>query len=98
MWTLQTPADAAPLTLRLRPGAAKTVGRAPQADFIVDATRVSRVHCRVTVSQSGELAIEDLGSTNGTFVNGRRVDRAVLVAGDTVTIGGVSLAVHHTDG
>ena len=59
------------LTFRLLPGTLKTMGRAPRADFVVDAALVSRVHCRFTLNQGNELELEDLGSTNGTFVNGR---------------------------
>src|SRR2546421_401667 len=47
MWILQTAEPDGSLTFRLRPGAIKTVGRAPRADFIVDAALVSRLHCRI---------------------------------------------------
>jgi len=82
------------LTLRLPPGANKTLGRAVPADFIVDATLVSRVHCRLRAGDDhDELRVEDLGSTNGTLVNGNRVDRAVLRTGDVLTIGRVAFTV-----
>jgi ABC transport system ATP-binding/permease protein len=90
MWTLQSfePVDA-DLTFRLLPGTLKTMGRAPRADFVVDAALVSRVHCRFTLNQTNQLELEDLGSTNGTFVNGRKVMRAQLSDGDKLTIGRV---------
>ena len=68
MWILQSvePADIE-LTFRLLPGTLKTMGRAPRADFVVDAALVSRVHCRFTLNETNELELEDLGSTNGTF-------------------------------
>ena len=90
MWTLQSvePADIA-LTFRLLPGTLKTMGRAPRADFVVDAALVSRVHCRFTLNQSNGLELEDLGSTNGTFVNGKKVGKATLTDGDKLTIGRV---------
>jgi pSer/pThr/pTyr-binding forkhead associated (FHA) protein len=90
MWLLQSiePADAG-LTFRLLPGTLKTMGRAPRADFVVDAALVSRVHCRFTLNDSNELELEDLGSTNGTFVNGKKVMRATLSDGDKLTIGRV---------
>ena len=50
MWILQS-ADA---TCRLKSGAIKTVGRAPRADFILDAALVSRLHCRLTAGESLE--------------------------------------------
>lgn len=90
MWILQSvePADIG-LTFRLLPGTLKTMGRAPRADFVVDAALVSRVHCRFTLTQSNDLEIEDLGSTNGTFVNGKKVGKITLTDGDKLTIGRV---------
>ena len=95
MWTLQSfePADA-DLTFRLLPGTLKTMGRAPRADFVVDAALVSRVHCRFTLNQTNQLELEDLGSTNGTFVNGRKVMRAQLSDGDKLTIGRVQFVAN----
>ena len=95
MWTLQSvePADAG-LTFRLVPGTLKTRGRAPRADFVVDAALVSRVHCRFTLNQINELELEDLGSTNGTFVNGKKVTKAVLSDGDKLTVGRVQFVVN----
>ena len=95
MWTLNSvdPVDAA-LTFRLLPGTLKTLGRAPRADFVVDAAMVSRVHCRFTLSDANELELEDLGSTNGTFVNGKKVTRATLTDGDTLTVGRIHFVVN----
>jgi|GraSoiStandDraft_4_1057263.scaffolds.fasta_scaffold452871_2 pSer/pThr/pTyr-binding forkhead associated (FHA) protein len=95
MWTLQSvePADAG-LTFRLLPGTLKTMGRAPRADFVVDAALVSRVHCRFTLNATNELELEDLGSTNGTFVNGKKVARTTLSDGDKLTIGRVQFVVN----
>ena len=95
MWTLQSvePADAG-LMFRLLPGTLKTMGRAPRADFVVDAALVSRVHCRFTLSTANELELEDLGSTNGTFVNGKKVSKAVLTSGDKLAVGRVLFVVN----
>ena len=95
MWTLQSvePADAG-LMFRLLPGTLKTMGRAPRADFVVDAALVSRVHCRFTLSAANELELEDLGSTNGTFVNGKKVSKAVLTSGDKLAVGRVLFVVN----
>ena len=93
MWTLQTAeSDTGPLKFRLRPGAVKTVGRAPRSDFIVDAALVSRLHCRLTAT-SDLLEVVDLASTNGTYVNGKRVKSATLAAGDWLRVGRVELRV-----
>lgn len=97
MWTIRStdPPDL-DLSFRLLPGTFKTMGRAAQADFIVDAALVSRVHCRLTLSAANELDIEDLGSTNGTFVNGRKVKTARLAPGDTLKVGRVEFAAERS--
>ena len=94
MWLLRTDEGINPdLTFRILPGNSKTVGRAPQAEFIVDAALVSRVHCRITAGAS-EIEVVDLDSTNGTFVNGERIEkRALAKPGDRLGIGRVELTV-----
>lgn len=91
MWILRTVGQPAETTFRLLPSSTKTIGRATGADFILDESLVSRVHCRVEVNVSGDLDITDLGSTNGTFVNGNRVTTARLVLGDRLKVGRVEL-------
>jgi pSer/pThr/pTyr-binding forkhead associated (FHA) protein len=92
MWILRTVTDGHPeKTFRILPGGVRTLGRATGADFIVDAALVSRVHCRFTVLPDGALEVRDLESTNGTYVNGARVDAAQLNAGDRVQVGRVEL-------
>jgi pSer/pThr/pTyr-binding forkhead associated (FHA) protein len=81
------------MTFRVSPGSTRTVGRTVHADFVVDAPLVSRVHCRLTTDAEGCLTVEDLESTNGTFVNGRRVRQAALVPGDRLRLGRVELVV-----
>jgi len=95
MWTLQTPetADTGPMTFRILPGTMKTIGRATGADFVLDAALVSRFHCRLTATRSGTLELEDLESTNGTFVNDTRVSKLVLEDGDRLKVGRVELVV-----
>ena len=88
MWILRTVEEGAPeKTFRLLAGGVRTIGRATGADFIVDAPLVSRVHCRLTVLPSGELEVKDLDSTNGTFVNGKRVEAGTLASGDRLGLG-----------
>jgi pSer/pThr/pTyr-binding forkhead associated (FHA) protein len=93
MWLINTEEQADPsFTFRLLPGAIKTIGRAPRADFIVDAALVSRVHCRLKAG-AVDLEVEDLKSTNGTFVNGQRIERALLKTGDRLAVGKVEFVV-----
>lgn len=63
------------------------LGRAQdQSEIVLMGRGISRAHARINVG-SNSIVIVDLGSTNGIFVNGTRVDRANLVAGDTVGLG-----------
>ena len=92
MWILRTVDDATPeKTFRLLPGGIKTIGRATGADFILDAPLVSRVHCRLTAKPDGTLEVHDLESTNGTFINGARVETGRLSPGDRLGVGRVEL-------
>jgi len=90
MWILQGSADEQPFVFRLRQGAVKTIGRAPGADLILDAALVSRVHCRLEASDAS-VRVVDLSSTNGTFVNGQRIETATLTDGDLLRVGRVEL-------
>jgi len=93
MWLLKTTEGAdPPFTFRILPGNIKTMGRSPGAEFVVDASMVSRLHCRLTAGAT-ELQVVDLESTNGTFVNGERVTQATMKEGDTLGVGRVDLVV-----
>ena len=68
------------------------VGRGEEAGLRLDSPIVSRTHARFT-RRDGALAVEDLASSNGTFVAGRRVERATLADGDVVVVGPFMLVV-----
>lgn len=69
------------------------VGRAPGADIVIAASYVSGRHARIS-RLAENLIVEDLGSTNGTTVNGTRVHGATqLEDGDTIGIGDVTMRV-----
>ena len=63
-----------------------TVGRAPENEIAVDEEGISRRHCRLEL-RAGTLHLKDLGSTNGTFVNGERVQEAEVGEGDEILVG-----------
>jgi pSer/pThr/pTyr-binding forkhead associated (FHA) protein len=92
MWILQSSTPEDSWTFRVSSGGVKTVGRASRADFILDAALVSRLHCRLEAGDD-TLEVVDLASTNGTYVNGKRIERARLRAGDTLRVGRVELTV-----
>jgi hypothetical protein len=66
------------------------VGRHASANFVLGDQLVSRNHFRV-VAEAGAWFVEDLGSTNGTIVNGRRQQRAQLTDGDVIVAGTTEL-------
>jgi len=96
MWFLQSPSEPDTLTFRLSPGTVKTIGRATNADLVLDAALVSRLHCRLEATVE-TLEVVDLDSTNGTYVNGERVFRAHMIPGDRLRVGRVELAVGRSD-
>ena len=73
----------------VRPGLT-SIGRSAENDIVIDSLLVSRSHARLECA-GGRCAVEDLGSANGLFVNGRRVSRALLSPGDRLRLGDVEL-------
>jgi serine/threonine-protein kinase len=63
------------------------IGRAQECDFVLRSADVSKKHCRIIIAEDRVL-IEDLGSVNGTFVNGKPVEKARLHDGDKIDIAG----------
>ena len=74
------------------------IGRqAPGAGSLANDIEISRTHARITAEPDGRFVIEDLGSTNGTYVNGARIETPVaLEAGDRIEVGGSALLVQAT--
>ena len=83
-----TPPERESISLR----GVQRIGRTPDNDIVVSDVLASRHHAQVS-SRGAALVIEDLGSVNGTFVNGRRVSSAQLTDGDVVTIGNSDFVV-----
>lgn len=74
------------------------IGRSADLDMVLVEDMVSRKHARI-VASGGKVTIADLGSTNGTFVNGQRVDELELKEGDRILIGtSILKLVAQTDG
>ena len=72
-------------------GAEITLGRAPGCQVVVDDTFVSQVHARV-LSREGNYLVEDLGSTNGTYLNQKKVSGAMIMQrGDRLQVGNTVL-------
>jgi pSer/pThr/pTyr-binding forkhead associated (FHA) protein len=97
MWVLETD-DTGPdrTTFRMTAGSIKTIGRSTGAEFMVEAPLVSRLHCQLSATQHA-LQVKDLNSTNGTYVNGRRVTAAKLQDGDRLRVGRAEFTISKTD-
>lgn len=95
---------AIPLTLRVvrdgQPVATKEferdiikIGRLSSAHLCIEDERVSRIHAVIEVAESGTVSIVDMGSVEGTFVNGKRVSKVALATGDAITLGETRIEV-----
>ena len=69
------------------------LGRVQGCDLVIRDERASRQHAELRAEPAGGVRVVDLGSANGTFVDGRRVDEALLAGGEELVVGGVEIAV-----
>ncbi len=103
------PRSAAPVSVHDRPwlevegerypliSAMTVLGRDQSADIVLEDPGISRRHCEVRVTPDGPRLVthlRDLGSTNGTFVNGERTDAVRLADGDRITVGRTQTTFH----
>ena len=79
-------------TIDLKPGVTLVVGRAVNSDVPIYDPTISRQHAQVSM-QNGGVLVKDLGSSNGTFLNGSKITEALAVANDVVMFGKVSFYV-----
>lgn len=64
-----------------------TIGRSSSCDEVLDGEGVSRCHVQIRVTDDDKFLVKDLGSTNGTFIQGEQITEAVLEEGDKVLLG-----------
>ncbi len=69
------------------------IGRLSSAHLSLEDDRISRIHSVIQVSADNQISILDMGSTEGTFVNGKRVSKGALNQGDEITLGATKLVV-----
>jgi hypothetical protein len=69
------------------------IGRLATAHLCLDDDKVSRIHSVIEVAPDGRLSIIDMGSVEGTFVNGKRVNKGVIAFGDEIRLGNTTIRV-----
>jgi len=74
------------------PSSVTIIGRRGDCDLCIPLMSVSRRHCQLNLNDEG-LQIRDLGSRNGTFLNGKQIKQAEVQAGDFIKIGPISFAI-----
>ncbi|MBN1818984.1 MAG: FHA domain-containing protein [Sedimentisphaerales bacterium] len=74
------------------PNSVTVIGRRQECDLCIPLMMVSRRHCQLNLDE-GKLTIRDLGSRNGTFVNGERIEEAQIKAGDEIRLGPLEFTV-----
>lgn len=78
-------------SLDLHPGVNR-LGRREDNDFSIDDATVSSVHCEIRVNGEG-VVVRDLGSSNGTFINGQQIREGTLEIGETLAVGEVEMVL-----
>src|SRR5262249_36276623 len=84
-------APSTPAAFRLSEGAC-VIGSAPTCDLAIDLATVSRTHAELTLAHEGVI-VRDLGSRNGTWFHGQRVEKMVLGFGAQIRLGAATIAV-----
>lgn len=81
--------------IKLKDDCPLTIGRSEDADIPIADERVSRLHCGIRY-EDGEYFVKDLGSRNGTFLNGKQMEMEKLTPGDKIRVGSATLKVEKT--
>ena len=72
------------------------IGRSPKCDVVLESRDVSREHVRIFQDPFRRWLVEDLGSSNGTFVNGKRIESRAVLPGEPIVVGSFSLSVEQS--
>src|SRR6185436_3662985 len=67
------------------------IGRLSSAHLCLDDEKVSRIHSVIEVGADGSLSIIDMGSVEGTYVNGKRVNKGSIALGDEIKVGNTTI-------
>jgi ABC-type multidrug transport system ATPase subunit/pSer/pThr/pTyr-binding forkhead associated (FHA) protein len=92
--TLETSnTNTAKASIKLQPKKPIIIGRSEQCDVLLSSPQVSSRHAKLTLLDSGRLLVEDLGSLNGTYVNGKRIVREETSLDSQIAIGFITIDV-----
>jgi len=81
-------------TWRVEPNPKGTIiGRSQRCDVVIESRDISREHARIFQDPFGRWIVEDLGSSNGVFINGKRAEATSVIAGDQIIIGPFTVSV-----
>jgi serine phosphatase RsbU (regulator of sigma subunit) len=69
------------------------IGRGSMCDIVIDSKEISREHARVFQDPFGRWIVEDIGSTNGIFINGKRIEACAVLPGEQVVMGSLLLTL-----
>src|SRR5262245_23014506 len=72
------------------------IGRLSSAHLCLEDEKVSRIHAVIDVGQDGAMFVTDMGSVEGTYVNGKRVTKSPLAFGDEIKVGNTTIQVQET--
>ncbi len=73
-----------------------TIGRGDESQIRLDHFLISRCHCEL-YEDRGQMMVRDLGSRNGTFIKGQRIESAPLASGELLNVGGITLCAIYGD-
>jgi pSer/pThr/pTyr-binding forkhead associated (FHA) protein len=77
---------------------AATIGRDESCEIVITDSLISKKHCRISISNEGHYFIEDLDSTNSTYLNGKLLKKPIqLTYGDRIIIGDTILRFFHEE-
>ncbi|MFP2934647.1 FHA domain-containing protein, partial [Pyxidicoccus sp. 3LG] len=71
------------------------IGRLSSAHLCLEDEKVSRIHSVIEVATDGAMSIIDMGSVEGTYVNGKRVNKGQLSFGDEIRVGGTTIRLEN---
>ena len=93
----QSNANTSKASITLHPQKPIIIGRSDQCDVLLSHPQVSGRHAKLTLLDSGRLLVEDLGSLNGTYVNGKKIVRQEVDTNSQISLGFISIDINRSN-